>query len=448
MAERYQSDPVDVAPLGQPLKFEFSGRTAKNRLYKASMGECLASWSPKNPEERGIPTKELIDLYRRWGEDEWGIIAAGNFDIEFERLNSIGDGIITPDCPPSGPRFEAFKELATAAKANGSLVVAQLAHPGRQLSAAVKKDTISASAIQHPPKMGNTYAVPREATKEDIADIVNRFAYAAEYLQKAGYDGIQLHGAHGYLIAQFLSEVSNQRTDEYGGTLEKRLRFVVEVAEGIKKRVKPGFILGIKLNSVEFQEKGVKPGEAKVMCEKFQELGFDYVELSGGNHEDIGYGGERESTRRREAYFIEFVRDIVPHLSTTKKFLTGGFRTAAAMVDALAILDGIGLGRPAAQEPRLASALLSGRVTGAVRPKDEILNNFIAHLSAAGTQIWQIARGQEPFDLSNAKAVESYNAAFGAHIGRLVADAGKLEVYGFPEVTSPETASHPYGTAY
>lgn len=297
------------------------------------------------------------------------------------------------------------------------------------------------------PKTGS-YAVPREATKEDITRIIDGFAHAAEYLQKAGFDGIELHGAHGYLLAQFLSEISNQRTDEYGGSVENRMRIVVEIAEEIKKRTEPGFILGIKLNSVEFQEKGIKPAEAKVMCEKLQDLGFDFVELSGGNHEDIGYGSRKESTMKREAYFLEFVRDIVPHLSKTKKYLTGGFRTVGAMVKALDILDGIGLGRPAAQEPRLPNDILAGKVTGAIRPRDELLNDVGGHLAAAGTQMRQIAKGQEPVDLSNPKAVESLLGDLKAHFQKVVADGDKLEFRGFPDLKAQETSAHPYGESY
>lgn len=292
------------------------------------------------------------------------------------------------------------------------------------------------------------YAKPREATKEDIARVVDGFAYAAEYLQKAGWDGIQLHGAHGYLIAQFLSERTNKRTDEYGGSLENRMRLVLEIGQEIKRRIKPGFIVGIKLNSVEFQDKGITPAEASVLCKKLEELGFDYVELSGGNHENFGYNYKKDSTVKREAYFLEFVRDIVPHLSKTKKFLTGGFRTTAAMVNALDILDGIGLGRPATQEPRLPNDILSGKVVAAIRPRDEILDEVLLQLTASGTQMRQIAKGQEPFDISDPKALEKFMAELGEHMAKVMEDGDKLEVRGYPDLKAPELNSHPYGEAY
>ncbi|KAI0540599.1 NADH:flavin oxidoreductase/NADH oxidase-like protein [Xylaria digitata] len=410
---RYESAPVDISPLAQPLKFEFSGRTAKNRFFKAAMAEGLATWHPTNLEERGIPTKELIELYRRWGENEWGVITTGNIDIELDRVDAVGDMIVTPELAPNVTN-ESFREIALK--------------PGETIS---------------------KYAKPREATKEDLARFVDGFSYAAEYLQKAGFDGIELHAAHGYLLSQFLSETSNQRTDEYGGSLRNRPRLVTEIAEAIRRRTNPGFVLGIKLNSVEFQANGLKPAEVKVICETLQETGFDFVELSGGTHEDTGYGGERESTHKREAYFLEFVRDIVPNLTRTRKFLVGGFRTAASMVQALdQSLDGISLGRPAAQEPRITTQILAGKVTGAIKPPREFLVNLNLGETASGSQMLQIAKGLEPFDASDEKAVAAYKRAEADQSARLAADGDKLEVYGYPELTVPEASSHPNGVAY
>ncbi|KAI1814446.1 NADH:flavin oxidoreductase/NADH oxidase-like protein [Poronia punctata] len=448
--KRYESDPADVSRLAQPLEFEFSGRTAKNRFFKAAMAEGLASWHATDVQARGIPTKELVELYRRWGENEWGVITTGNIDIEFERLNGVGDMIVTPECPKSGPRFEAFKELASGAKANGSLLVAQVTHPGRQLSARIHKDTISPSGLKESvPKLSEAYAVPREATKDDIARLIDGFSHAAEYLQEAGFDGIELHGAHGYMLSQFLSERTNHRTDEYGGSVENRLRIVLEIAEAVRRRTKPGFVVGIKINSVEFQDKGIKPEEARQICEGLQDARFDFVELSGGNHEDIGFGGERESTRKREAYFIEFVRDIVPNLTRTRKYLVGGFRTAASMVQALdRDLDGISLARPAAQEPRLPTDILAGRVTGAIRPLMEFIADIWPGLQASNAHLLQIGRGFEPFDLSDEKAAAAFKEDYAVFAAKLAADGDKLKVHGVTELTAPGTSSRLYGDAY
>jgi 2,4-dienoyl-CoA reductase-like NADH-dependent reductase (Old Yellow Enzyme family) len=146
--ERYQSDSSDASPLGKPLKFEFSGKTAKNRFLKGAMTERISSWDPKDFKARGIPSKNLINVYKRWGEGEFGQILTGNIMIEYDHLEAPGNPIIPREAEFSGPRFEAFKELATASKAHGSLIVGQVSHPGRQVEQRIQKNPISASDIQ------------------------------------------------------------------------------------------------------------------------------------------------------------------------------------------------------------------------------------------------------------------------------------------------------------
>jgi 2,4-dienoyl-CoA reductase-like NADH-dependent reductase (Old Yellow Enzyme family) len=145
---RYESNAADVLPLGRPLLFEFSQRTAKNRFLKAAMTERLSSWDPKDFKASGIPSKNLINVYKRWGEGGFGQIQTGNIMIEYDHLETLGNLIIPRDADFSGPRFEAFKELAAAGKAHGSLMVGQVSHPGRQVEERIQKDPISASDVQ------------------------------------------------------------------------------------------------------------------------------------------------------------------------------------------------------------------------------------------------------------------------------------------------------------
>lgn len=196
VTKRFSSaEKVDPAPLGQPLTFEFSGKTAKNRFLKSSMSEQLSSWDEKDPAKRGIPSNELINLYRRWGEGGYGVILLGNTMIEVDQLEIDGNHIIPSDAPFSGDRFEKFKELASASKKHGSLVYPQLSHPGRQVQEAIQPNPISASDVQLViPAMG-TFAKPRPMEKADFDRVINEFAHAAEYSYKAGFDGVQLHGA-------------------------------------------------------------------------------------------------------------------------------------------------------------------------------------------------------------------------------------------------------------
>ena len=444
-APRYESPGADPSPLAQPLTFA-SGLTAKNRLLKAPMAETLATWSTKNVRERGIPTSELINLYRRWGQgkDNWGVIVTGNIDTQWDAPNGPGDMLIGPDSEPEGERFNKFRELAQAAKADGSLIVGQITHPGRQIQARVNPEAVSASDVQLEPKMGMVFGKPHAATKREMVYLVEGFAHAAEYLEKAGFDGVELHAAHGYLISQFLSRTTNRRTDEYGPqSIENRFRFMADIVKAIKARVGPNFIVSAKLNSVEFQDGGMTADDARQIVEKLEQLGVDFIELSGGTYEQLGFEHQKESTRKREAFFIEFAEGVASALGperNLKLYLVGGLRSTGAMVDALKVVDGVAVGRPAAAEPRLASDIIKGRVTGAIRPVESFQEDFGTGLAIAGTQISQIAHGNEPLSLADEEIVKQWAQDMGKWYEQVVADGPKMEYIRGVQYSGPQVA--------
>jgi len=442
--QRYQTEHQDVAPLAKPLDFAFSKATAQNRFLKGAMTERLSSWDATNLEARGVPSKNLINVYRRWGEGEFGIILTGNIMIEYDHLEAAGNPIIPRGSKYEGERFEGFKELATQSKKHGSLIVGQVSHPGRQVADNIQKNPLSASDVQLEGNvMGMTFAKPRAATAEDIENIIEGFAHAAEYLDKAGYDGIQLHGAHGYLLAQFLSPSTNKRTDKYGGSLENRARLITDIGQQVRKRTSKSFVLGIKLNSVEFQEKGFDTAEAATLCKLLEDNSFDFVELSGGTYEKLAFGHQRESTKKREAFFLEFAEKITPSLSKTRTYVTGGFKTASAMVDALATVDGVGLARPVCLEPELPRQIIAGEVDAAIEQltgdDDFGLTNV-----AAGTQIRQLGKDQQPIDLSDKKNMEAFQKDMGTWAQGFQDDKTGSK-YGYVDIDS--VAGVPYGTA-
>ncbi|ORY66150.1 uncharacterized protein BCR38DRAFT_429400 [Pseudomassariella vexata] len=408
MSTRYSSQEVDPAPLGQPLPFAFSGLTAKNRFLNGAMTERMASWSAKDPSKRGIPSEEYINLYRNWGKAGWGVILTGNIQVHAEHLEAPGNAIIGIDHPFSGERFETYKRVAKEAKADGSLLIAQISHPGRQISQELQPNPVSASDMQLTKQVwGMKFGKPHAASAQEIADIKAAFVHCAVYLEKAGFDGVQLHGAHGYLLAQFLSPTTNLRTDNYGGSLENRARIITEIANEIQAQTGKGFSLSIKINSVEFQEKGFSTDEATKLVQLLEAHKFDFVELSGGTYEQTAWHHERESTRAREGFFLEFAEKITPHLKQTKSYVTGGLRSAKAMVDALRTVDGVGLGRPACMEPRLPLDILSGKVKSCIKPiTDE--SDFGLSVMLAGAQMRQIGRNQEPLDSSDQKHIDGF----------------------------------------
>ncbi|KAF2838250.1 FMN-linked oxidoreductase [Patellaria atrata CBS 101060] len=349
-------------PLGEPLKLSFSGYTVKNCFLKAAMSEHLASFSLADLEARGIPSQTEINLCCRWG-----VILTGDIMIDFENLETAGNMIIPRRAPFSG------------AKAHGSLMIVQVSHPS--------------SAVQLKANFyGQTFAMPCAATEEEIND--------------AGFDGIEIHGAHGYLLSQFLSPRTNIRTDKYGGPLENRARIIVEAADAIHNQI----------------------------CKILEASRFDWVELSGGTYENIGMKHERDSTRKREGFFIEFADAITPGLTKTKTFITGGFRSVGAMVAALSTVDGVGLARSVAQEPRLLKDILSGNVHSAIKPMIEE-NNALASFLAARTQMTQIGNDHEPIDLGQETNAKGFFADIETFMKEAAEDV-KREKYGYVNIRS------------
>ncbi|KAJ4369581.1 hypothetical protein N0V83_005343 [Neocucurbitaria cava] len=438
---RYEAEHKDASPLGKPLDFAFSKKTAQNRFMKAAMTERLSSWDPKNLEARGVPSKNLINVYRRWGEGEFGVILTGNIMVEYDHLEAPGNPIIPRGAPYSGERFDAFKELATQSKKHGSLIVGQVSHPGRQVTENVQKHPISASDV-HLDKniMGMTFAKPRAATDEDIQNVIEGFAHSAEYLEKSGYDGIELHGAHGYLLAQFLAPSTNHRTDKYGGSLENRARLIIEIGNEVRRRTSSSFVLGIKLNSVEFQDKGFDTQEAATLCKLLEDNSFDFVELSGGTYENLAFEHKRESTKKREAFFLDFAEKITPGLSKTRSYVTGGLRTASAMVDALNAVDGVGLARPICLEPELPKEIIKGEVHAAIRQLIDD-QDFGTTNVAAGTQIRQLGKDQQPIDLSDEKNVQAFQKDVGTWQKGLADDAEGSK-YGYVDIESVQSVAY------
>lgn len=415
MTDRYTTEQApNYKVLGESVKLPFSGRIAPSRFMKGAMTERLSSWDQHEPLKRGIPSKELIKVYEEWGKGGFGIILSGNTIVDHVNLEAPGNPIMNAKSQEP-ERAAAFAEMAAKAKAHGSLFITQLSHGGRQTASVIQPDPVSASDVKLDDRMGFSFNKPTPLSKEGIKEVVENFAWAAEYAHKNGSDGVQLHGAHGYLLAQFLSSTTNKRTDEYGGSLENRARIVYEIIAEIRKRVPdPKFIIAIKINSKEYQDGGFQPEECRDMCYHLQELGVDVIELSGGTYESLAFSHKRDSTRAREAFFLEFSEVVRERVNKSTIWVTGGFRSSQAMIKAIEdkSTDGIGLARPVCQEFDLPKLLIEGKVFSAKKPalneEDFVLTNV-----AAGTQIRQVGSGEQPFDSSDPKQVENFQQTIG-----------------------------------
>lgn len=248
-------------------------------------------------------------MYEEWAKGGTGIIVLGNIPVDREGLEAQKNAII--DARNTWDAVEAFKPVVAAAKSHGALCIGQLTHGGRQTSTQVVQTPISSSDVQQPPAMGMEFGKPRPASVVEIDALVEAWAHAADVLYKAGADGCQLHAAHGYLLSQFLSSRVNKRTDDYGGSLENRYRFISRILAAIRDRVPlDKFIVSIKINSADFQDGGFTEGESRQVCQWLERDGVDLIELSGGTYEGSGFKHRKESTVKRESFFLEFADEI------------------------------------------------------------------------------------------------------------------------------------------
>uniref|UniRef100_A0AC34R237 NADH:flavin oxidoreductase/NADH oxidase N-terminal domain-containing protein n=1 Tax=Panagrolaimus sp. JU765 TaxID=591449 RepID=A0AC34R237_9BILA len=341
----------------------------------------------------GIPRELTIDEIKNQ------VIPDFVFAAKFCKDSAAGNAIIHKSVDNVERRI-AFANLAKAMKSDPNvLAIAQLSNAGRQTPITICKNPISPSVVQLQVKRrGTGFGIPRELTIDEIKNqVIPDFVFAAKFCKDSGFDGIEIHSAHGYLLAQFLSLSTNKRTDEYGGSAENRIRIHLEIYDAIRKEIpaETGFIIGIKMNSVEFQEHGLQNDDAVIMCREFERIGFDFIELSGGTIEKTAFSHLSETTIKREAFFLEFSKRIKPELKKTIVYLTGGFRTVPGMIKAIEenATDGIGLGRPITSEIDLPSKILSGKVQSAIYnpfEKDFAIGNMLSNL-----QMWQAQ--QTPF---------------------------------------------------
>lgn len=407
-----------------------SGLQLPNRLVKAAMTEGLA-------DANNVATPKLAALYERWAKGGIGLQLTGNVQIDRRHLERPGNVVIQG--PQSNAQRDGLAAYAQAAKSCGGKVIMQLSHAGRQTPSTVNDAPLAPSpvALKMP---GGIFATPSPMREEDVKSVIAGFGHAAKVAMETGFDGVQLHAAHGYLISQFLSPLSNQRNDEWGGTLANRARLLRESIRAVKTACGPSFSVSVKLNSTDFQKGGFSHEDCLAVIDMLNAEGLDFVEISGGNYEQpqmaglegmepVFDDGVRASTRKREAYFASYAKSVQAR-ATMPLLVTGGFRSVAAMNEALEAGEAaiVGLGRPLCADADIPDQLLSGALEAApawektlrlgptrfLGPDSPI--GLIKGLNGWGMQGWfclQIKRmgnGQEPdLDLSVFKAFRQYS---------------------------------------
>jgi 2,4-dienoyl-CoA reductase-like NADH-dependent reductase (Old Yellow Enzyme family) len=340
------------------------GATLRNRLCKAAMTEGLADAHLRASERHER-------LYRQWSEGGAGLLLTGNVMIDRNVLERPGN--VAVDVTAAGDSPEARERLrrwARAGTVGGNHLWMQLSHAGRQSPRYVTNRPLAPSAVQL--DLAGNYARPRAVTEEEILDFIRRFARVAVIARECGFTGVQIHAAHGYLLSSFLSPVTNQRTDAWGGPLEHRARMLLETVRAVRQGVGTDFPVSVKLNSDDFRKGGFTHAECLRVVEMLNHEKLDLLEISGGTYEQprlLGFEGKaesvaepiRESTRQREAYFLDYA-DAIHKVARMPLMVTGGFRTRAFMEHALreGHCDVIGLARPFCTEPDFPRRMLAG----------------------------------------------------------------------------------------
>jgi 2,4-dienoyl-CoA reductase-like NADH-dependent reductase (Old Yellow Enzyme family) len=321
-----------------------NGGVIPNRLCKAAMEEnmCTDDHTPSAAHSR---------LYKSWAEGGAGLILSGNVMIDRRALTGPGGVVLE-----SNRHLDSFREWARIGRSNGGQFWLQINHPGRQMQASLGQETVAPSSV--PLEIGalsRLFPVPREMTEDDIQDVIRRFAAASSLAEEAGFSGVEIHAAHGYLLSQFLSPRTNRRTDRWGGTLANRARLLIEVVKAVRAVVSPSFCVGVKLNSADFQRGGFDLADARGVLEMLNGLPVDLVELSGGSYEAPAMQGDSRDGRTlaREAYFLEFAKDMVA-AARMPLMVTGGIRRREVAESVLASgISVVGMASALALEPSL-----------------------------------------------------------------------------------------------
>lgn len=317
----------------------------------------------------GVPGEELCRLYEIWSDGGAGMLLSGNIMVDRHHLERPGNVVI--DRPPDLEMRQALKRWASSATRKGNHFWAQISHAGRQTQKMVNAKPKAPSAVKLA-LPGGQFGEPVELNCGEIEDIISRFGICAAAVKEAGFTGVQVHAAHGYLLSQFLSPRSNRRTDEFGGALANRARPLLAIIEEIRSTVGPDYPISVKLNSADFQKGGFAFEDSLQVAKWLEAASVDLIEISGGTYEQpklLGIDGMEEeenqnipaSTLMREAYFVDFAMAMRKELKIPL-MVTGGFRQSIVMKQAIESggADVIGLGRPMCVMTDAPNQLLNG----------------------------------------------------------------------------------------
>jgi 2,4-dienoyl-CoA reductase-like NADH-dependent reductase (Old Yellow Enzyme family) len=314
------------------------GVTLKNRIAKSAMSDSLGDGT-------GHPTTEQIRLYQRWADGGLAVSIIGEVQGNHGYAEKPGNLVLNEASDLA--RFRNLAELNNQNQ-NGAQLWLQLGHAGA-LAYVPTSATPKGPSTLHLPGLHCT-----EMTAEEIGQLPSQFANTARLAQTAGFGGVQIHAAHGFLLSQFLSPLFNKRSDSYGGEIADRMRLLLESIVATRKAVGPDFPIAVKLNSSDQLQGGFDQDDALKVVAALDRSSVDVIDISGGTYFPGAKSASDGMTGHRGPYFLDFAKRA--RLVTTKPLmLTGGFKNRQQAEDAVAsgVVDIVGLARALVLEPSL-----------------------------------------------------------------------------------------------
>ena len=374
-----------------------NGTTIKNRFFKSAMSEGMGTRDCQ-------PKKNIATLYKRWAEGGTGLIITGNIMVDPKGTAEPGNIVFDKNS-----NMEILKNWANQGQQHGAKVMVQLNHPGKQAPKTVSKQTVAPSAVPLGNGLNKLFSTPRALTTSEVEELVQKFVTSAKVAKEAGFSGVQIHAAHGYLISQFLSPHDNRRTDKYGGSLENRMRFLKEIYLGMREELGKDFTIGIKINSTDFKEDGLTEEDSLKTIIELANLGLDFVEISGGTYERPAMMGAT-SKSTNQVFFAEYSKKLKQKIEIPV-VVTGGIRSINAMNTLLNdnTTDFIGIARPLTIDPNIPNKIKQGtytivettRVSTGVKKLDKIFGSLLG-IVYYQVLMQNIAKGKEPKATKNA----------------------------------------------
>lgn len=374
-----------------------NGTTIKNRFFKSAMSEGMGTRDFQ-------PKKNIATLYKRWAEGGTGLIITGNIMVDPKGTAEPGNIVFDKNS-----NMEILKDWAKQGQQHGAKVMVQLNHPGKQAPKTIAKETVAPSAVPLGNGLNKLFSTPRALTTSEVEELVQKFVTSAKVAKEAGFSGVQIHAAHGYLISQFLSPHDNRRTDKYGGSLENRMRFLKEIYLGMREELGKNFTIGIKINSTDFKEDGLTEEDSLKTIIELANLGLDFVEISGGTYERPAMMGAT-SKSTNQVFFAEYSKKLKQKIEIPV-VVTGGIRSINAMNTLLNdnTTDFIGIARPLTIDPNIPNKIKQGtytivettRVSTGVKKLDKTFGSLLG-IVYYQVLMQNIAKGKEPKATKNA----------------------------------------------